>query len=155
MTICRRKTDRAGAFSILEIVIALTVAALLAGVAVPAAGGWLSERRLREEAGRLQGAVEEARFDAMKSGTAQEVIIETPKESKRKVENLPPGIRRFAEQPPFHWTLKAPKSAPRRIRISSRGLVDPVEVRVASGDSWLAFRFDLLTGLPRDEQASF
>jgi len=137
----------------IEIVIALTVGLLLAAVALPSAGSWLSERRLREEVGRLRETVESARFTAMSSGVSQEVLIASPQEAKKN--GLPREIHRFVEETPYTWSVTPSRSGARRIRISARGLVDPVDMKVESAGAWIAFRFELLTGLPRDERSSF
>ncbi|HEY5706882.1 MAG TPA: prepilin-type N-terminal cleavage/methylation domain-containing protein [Terrimicrobiaceae bacterium] len=144
-----------GGFSMIEIVVALSVGLLLAAVAVPSAGSWLNERRLREEAGRLREAVESARFTAMSSGVPQEVLIASPQEAKEKKKRLPGETHLFIEETPFQWSVTPSRSGTRRIRISGRGFVDPVELKVESAGTWLAFRFELLTGLPRDERSSF
>jgi Tfp pilus assembly protein FimT len=137
----------------IEIVIALTVALLLMAVAVPSAGSWLSERRLREEVGRLREAVESARFTAMSSGVPQEVLIASPQEAKNDA--WPPKVHRFLEETAYKWSVTPSRAGARRIRISARGLIDLVDLRVENGRAWIAFRFDLLTGLPRNERSSF
>jgi len=157
MTICRGRTDPpAGvrAFSIIEIVIALTLAAIFTAVAVPFAGSWLAERRLRGEAVRLQSAVTEARIEALTTGTVREVVVTTPRQSGKL--KLPPEARPFLADEAFVWTVgDGNPGQPARIRVSSRGLVEPVAVKVARGGAWLAFQFDLLTGMPQDERSSF
>lgn len=139
------------AFSIIEIVIALALAAIFAAVAVPFAGGWLSERRLRGEVLRLQSAVTEARIEALTTGTVREIVVLSPKQSGKH--KLPPEARPFLPDAAFEWIVGDGK--PGRIRISSRGLVEPVPVKVSQGGAWISFQFDLLTGMPHDEQSSF
>lgn len=156
--ICRGRIERPagdwrarGGFSIIEIVIALAVCLLLAAVALPSAGSWLSERRLREEVGRLCELIESARFTAMSSGVPQEVLIVSPKEKKAHSGE----IHYFVEETPYKWSVNPSHLGQRRVRISARGLVDPVSMKVENAAAWIAFRFELLTGLPRDERSSF
>jgi hypothetical protein len=41
------------------------------------------------------------------------------------------------------------------IHIDSHGLVDPVTFRVSSGDKYMEYRFDFLTGHAREVGSSF
>ena len=55
--------------TLIEVLLAMTLAALLLTCAVPAFGGWLAEIRLRNAAYALADAIDLARSEAIKHGT--------------------------------------------------------------------------------------
>lgn len=59
---------RAAGFTLAELVVALAIAALLAGLAVPACHDWVADYQVRNHAQRLAGTMEIARSEAAKRG---------------------------------------------------------------------------------------
>lgn len=144
------------AFTLLEVLLALGLCAILAVLAVPSMEGWLAERRLRNAADRLIQAVQDARILAEKEAEAQVVVL-APEGTE-----VPdhPSVHPFTLSPGLKWTIRrmggvedtSPLPA---IHIDSRGYVDPVIFRVANDTQFLEFRFDFLTGHAREEAFSF
>lgn len=144
-------------FTLLEVLLALGLCAILAVVAVPSMEGWLAERRLRQQADGLIKAVQDARITAEKEAAAQVVVL-APEDEDAPANR--PSVHYFLVSPDHKWTLRrlggiteaGPLPA---IHIDSRGYVDPVTFRVAKDDQYLEFRFDFLTGHAREEAFSF
>jgi type IV fimbrial biogenesis protein FimT len=63
-----RSVPRRRGFTLLELMVALAVAGILLGVAVPGLGAWISEQELQDRADALQHALDVARSEAIKRG---------------------------------------------------------------------------------------
>lgn len=65
-------------FTLVELVIALALAGLLAGLAVPSYARYLAEQRLRDDAHRLANAIELARSESIKRNAHVVICATTP-----------------------------------------------------------------------------
>lgn len=65
-------------FTLIELVIALAVAGLLAGLALPSLASFIAEQRLREDAHRLANAIELARSESIKRNGHVVICATTP-----------------------------------------------------------------------------
>lgn len=157
MTTSSTRIRRGAGFTLLEVLLALGLCAILAVVAIPSMEGWLAERRLRQQADGLIKAVQDARITAEKEAVAQVVVL-TPEGEEAPTNR--PSVHYFTVSSDHKWSLRRlggiTEAGPfPAIHIDSRGYVDPVTFRVANGDHYLEFRFDFLTGHAREEAFSF
>jgi type IV fimbrial biogenesis protein FimT len=66
-------TTRPHGFTLLELMVALVVAAIVSSVAVPGLGNWLAEQELQDRAEALLHALDLARSEAVKRGSRIDV----------------------------------------------------------------------------------
>lgn len=145
--------DRRG-FSLLEILLALGLGAILAVAAVPSVSSWLAEYRLRIEFDRLASLVQDARIQADLHGEAHVVIVAGTGEEKPGRETSLRHV--FAPGAGMKWTLRRPdQRLCARIGIDRRGYVDPVIVRVTDREKYIEGQFDFLTGHVLEREVSF
>lgn len=64
----RRRLKRAGGFTVVELVVALAVAAILASIALPAFNGFIVQQRLTAAANGFAGAIAYARSESTRRG---------------------------------------------------------------------------------------
>jgi prepilin-type N-terminal cleavage/methylation domain-containing protein len=136
-------------FSLLEILLAVGLCAILAAVAVPSMVGWMAEHRLRMKAEELISLVQEAKLQAERTGKAQVVVLLGADEMLPK--EAPANVHFLKEPRGTTWSLRgfvqAEKySAPPYIEIDGSGWVSPVTFRVSNGNLFVEYRFDFLTG---------
>lgn len=153
MTSRSKKASRPG-YTLLELLLVLGLCATFALVSVPALQGWWSEHRLRRQADRLVGLVQDARLQAEQSGRPQVVVLLQNESSAPEKPGL--AVRALRPEGRAVWTLKRLDGGTcDAIGVDARGYVDPVSVRVAEGRKFVEYRFDFLTGHARETGASF
>ncbi len=153
----RRGPDLAG-YTLLEILLAIGLGAILAFASVPAMSGWMAEHRLRAQADALIQFVQSVKLDAERSGRFRAVVLLPP--GGRAPDEVPEGVRIFELPPGSRWSLKSfsadgggrPTDV---IRIDARGRVVPVSFRVDADGRHLEYRFDFLTGHAEEVASSF
>ncbi len=70
------RSNRSG-FTLLELMIAISIMGIIAALAVPSTGAWRANQRLTESAGSLDSAFSYARSQAIKTGNVQIVFFQT------------------------------------------------------------------------------
>lgn len=150
--------NRFAAFTLLEILLAMGLCAILAVVAVPSMAGWRSEHRLRTQSDALVRLVQSVKLQAEKDGVAQ--IVWLLRSGEKPPPETPANVHVFQEEKGAVWTLRRFGQANggsdiRVIRIDAAGNVEPVAFRVSDGDRHLEMRFDFLTGHAIDEGGAF
>lgn len=153
-----RNPSWAQAFTLLEILLALGLCAILALVSVPAMEGWWSEYQLRTRADQLVKLVQSTKLEAERNGQAATVTL--LKFGQPKPNEADARVRFFQEDGKSVWRLRritsrATGASPADIRIDARGYVEPVTFRVAEGSHFVEYRFDFLTGHVSEEESSF
>lgn len=171
MTSAIGKPNKASAaFTLLEIVLGLFIVMLIAGIAIPLAGGLGSEAILREPADALKKLAITARRAAVTERRSYEIILDNDRFVLRMA---PPGDAEDTElrdsQILQEYQLpRAVKYAVKRWdqrdfgrRTDARwtflptGISEPVTVRFDRGEDWLQFSFNPLTALAEDETYYF
>jgi len=141
-------------FSILEIILALAIASILAAVAIPAIGSWSTERRFRKEIEHLVDIVAEARQQAETTGEARIVWLGSPPENLRPVPEMIftplDGFEIQRMDRKGNWRTEKTSM----LRIEAGGIVSPRPLRLVLGDKYFEFRFDPLTGHYIEEGSS-
>ena len=151
MTSCSGKSRRTG-FTLLEVMLAVGLCAILAVVSVPAMEGWMSEHRLRSQADEMVKLVQSTKLEAEKSGVRQLVVLRRANDPVPEV----PGLHALTVSGPAVWSLRRFGGGEcAGIGIDARGYVDPVSLRVAEGGKFIEYQFDFLTGQARETEASF
>lgn len=153
-----RNPKRTSAFTLLEILLALGLCAILALVSVPALEGWWAEYQLRTSADQLVKLVQSAKLEAERHGQAATVTL--LKSGERPPNSPDTRVHFFQEDGKFVWSLhqfgpRSPGGSASDIGIDARGYVDPVTFRVANGARFVEYRFDFLTGHVTEEASSF
>lgn len=152
-----RNPDPIGAYTLLEVLLALGLSAILAVVSVPAIDGWFAEYAVRSDADALVKLVQEKKLLAERTGQGLVIVLLAPGES------VPASVSSetilFREGPGSQWRLQHPfATGPEKgavVRIDSRGRVEPVSFRVSCGPRFVEYRFDFLTGHAHEEASSF
>lgn len=133
-------------FSILEVILALAIAGTLAAVAIPAIGGWSSERSFRVEIEQLTDLVAKAKQEAETTGEARYIWLGPPPENLRSepgfVFSPSGGFEILRMDRKGNWKTEKPSF----LKIEAGGIVSPRPLRITRGDQFFEFRFDPLTG---------
>lgn len=153
-----RRAPAVGAYTLLEILLAIGLGAILAFASVPAMSGWMAEHRLRAQADEFIECVQSVRLEAEKSGRSRAVVLLPP--GGRAPDEVPEGIRFYGTPSGGRWSLRTfsadgvgrPSDV---VRIDGRGRMVPVSFRVDSGGRHLEYRFDFLTGHAEEAASSF
>ncbi len=160
MTTCRkprRKARARGAYTFLELAIALGLIAIVFAAAFPVVSATFEEKRLRGAMDAIGERVREWRQEAETSGRERTLALMrkglasgTGKDPALAV-TIPQGITLEVKFPGGEW--EAAKGQP--WRIFSLGLVQPLSLRLRQGSSWIETDFDVLTGGVAAERYSF
>lgn len=158
MTIFTTRKGEGSGYTLLEILLAMGLCALVGLATVPAMDGWLSEYRIRSKADDLIALVQEARVTAERTGQARVVIL-LPTKTK-KTENLSVHYYQLEREEGYVWEVRGfnggrDESAAPEIRIDDRGYVEPVSFKVSQGNKYVEYRIDFLTGHAREMAFSF
>lgn len=132
--------------------------AILAVVAVPAMEGWMSEHRLSTKAGELISLVQSAKLRADEKAESQIVVLLGPKDKIPAEQEA--NVSYLATDDSVEWKVSRPGPRGKPVQVSeihvdSHGLVDPVTFRVTSGQKYVEYRFDFLTGHALEQGSSF
>jgi len=151
----KRNNPLAG-FTLIEILLAVGLCAILTAVSVPTMVGWWEEHRLRMQADELIKLVQSAKLKAEKTGQAQVVVLLAPDEPEptEKKEH----IHYLREELRTEWQLRRFGQQDRSssfIEIDGNGMVSPVSFRVSAGEKYIEHRFDFLTGHAHEVEFSF
>lgn len=157
MTTSSTKNRPAG-FTLVEILLVLGLGAILAVVSVPAIQGWISENRMSAKAGELIELVQTAKLKADEKGEAHVVVVLGGKD--KKPVDPPANFSYLPADGSFdcrvtHAGPKGKMVETSEIHIDSHGLVEPVTFRISTGDKYVEYRFDFLTGHARELGSSF
>ncbi len=153
-----RKNRALAGFTLIEILLAVGLCAILTAVSVPTLVGWWEEHRLRMQADELIKLVQSAKLQAEKTGRPQVVVLLTAGESE-PVE-AKENIHYLKEEANTVWQLRRfgqsqRDNAPAFIEIDGDGMVSPISFRVSAKDKYIEYRFDFLTGHAHEVEFSF
>jgi prepilin-type N-terminal cleavage/methylation domain-containing protein len=127
-----------GGFTLLEVIVAMSIGLLVLGVSVLSISGVQDENRLRRMATDIEGTVREALFEAVSTQRSVRLALDGGLGGEGSVLVRRFGERKFREaRAGEFWEF------------SATGICEPIEVRVQSelGDVELAF--DPLTGMAK------
>lgn len=149
MTISCSKSKKSYGFSLFEVLLAVGLCAILAAISVPTMVGWLSEHRLRVQVNELVDLVQSAKLQAERTGQAQVVAL-LPAGEKPPLD-APPNVHFLTEEPGTTWSLRrfgqiGQNQTPPIIEIDRNGWVSPVSFRVSSGNKYVEYSIDFLSG---------
>lgn len=151
-----QKTARG--ITLLEILLALAIGALVSAAAVPAVSGWISERQFRNELSRLAEEVATLRRQAEESALSFTLWLGSEKDLPTPLRNSNPpryepraGFRLLREARDGRW-LPASGTP---LRIQAGGIVEPSLLRLEKDGNYIVFRFDPFTGFLREEAFQF
>lgn len=164
MTIRRTSSVRAAtgaigsfrAYTLIEIMLVLTLIAIMFVGAAPLVSASMRERRLRSAAEDIEGMVRDQRSQALTTGERRVLRIESSgfydKGKKHKlVLASQKGEVMSVRLPGSDWSQPDGQDW----EFSSIGMVTPLSVRLKEGPSWIEVDFDLLTGRVADERYAF
>ncbi len=153
MILSSRKDSGCG-FTLMELLLAIGLCAILAVVSVPSVVGWMAELRLRGEFDKLTELVQQAKLEAEAAGKPQLVVL--LKAGEQAPEKPGSTIHILQVGGAVVWTLRrVDRSECSAIAIDRRGYVDPVRARLAEGKKFVEGQFDFLTGHIREKEVSF
>ncbi len=150
---------RTGGMTLLEVALAVTIALLIAGVTIPATGGWIEEHKLRSGLNTLAEQVMRARLSAERTGEQRRILLggeaepdsdEIGEQSSEYHFPIPPGMELGILSREGKWE----DASGRVLRIWEGGVVSVERMRIQSGDKWIIFQFDPLTGHLQEEEFS-
>lgn len=160
MTTFTTRNRRGGSrgFTLVEIMLVIGLGAILAVVAIPSIEGWMAESRLSSKASELIGLVQAAKLQADEKGEAHFVVLLPSDEKAPK--DPEPNVAYLVADDSVEWKLERPGPRGKPVRVSeiqvdSQGLVEPVTFRVSSGEKYVEYRFDFLTGHALSQGSSF
>lgn len=150
------RSNRRG-YTLIEILLAVGLCAILAVVAVPTMAGWWSEHRLRMQADQLIKLVQTAKLQAEKTARPQVVILLAAGEGQPA--EAPDNVHFLSEEPGTVWSLRrfgqsGQDPSPSVIQIDRSGWITPISFRVAMGGKYMEYRFDFLTGHAQETDSS-
>jgi Tfp pilus assembly protein FimT len=150
--------NRLSGYTLVEIILVLGLGAILAVVSVPAIEGWISESRMTTKAGELIELVQSAKLRADEKAEAQLVVLLGPKD--KAPSQSPANVSYLSADDSFKWSITRPGPKGKKVEISeihidSHGIVEPVTFRVSSGQKYVEYRFDFLTGHAQELGSSF
>lgn len=147
----RRRTN--AAYTLLEILLALGVIAVLMGIAVPALMDSFGKSPMEEVSDEIAQTIQAVRGSAVEQGEARRIAIAgnglQPEGDAAAPVRLPKG-----------WTLEVRRLAESKFRkpeklefwtFNSAGICEPVTLRIRGGREVTELTFDPLTGLVIDE----
>jgi len=154
---CRRTRRLAGrrrAFTLIEVIIALAIIAIIFVALIPLAAPSLSERRLRHAMDDIVAFVRSHRLAAESAGS--EVFIQCHSDGLMVNQKSLAGR---VEMPDVRMSIRFPGGKMERAhgqvwRILPCGVVLPATVRLEDGGSWLEVDVDPLTGDILEERYS-
>lgn len=149
---------RCGGLTLLEMSIALAIALALAGVAIPAVGGWIAERNFRVELDGLSMRVMEVRRETENAGESRVIWFGEPEDLPENaiLENptlINPGGGFTLERQGRDGRWQTARGT--ALRIQAGGIVSPAVFRLEREGNYVVFRFDPLTGLLEEQEFSF
>lgn len=150
----RLRRQHARGFSLLEISLAVAIAATLAAIAIPATGGWMAERAVRMELENFAVAVMEMRREAERTGEPRTLYLGAPEEGTGESATvfLPSeGFDLFRMDRAGKWA----SAMGSQLRIQPGGIVPPARFKLTNEDRWVVFRFDPLTGHLEEQEFQF
>lgn len=136
-------------FSLLELLLVITVAGLIAAVAIPSLPGALESARLRGSAGEVRATLTLARTLAVSEARNRSVAFDLDRgeygiDGDARKRLLPEGIRLAALRPGG----SAEEQGVVRVRFYPDGSADGAEVTISSsGGGRMRIRVDPLTGI--------
>jgi len=148
-------------FTLIEIVIAMIIVVLLLGITIPSALDIFAHEELRESARDSASAVKAARREAViqrkdhwlvfDSGRIEVYAFDNLSESILDVE-IADGVRCLMKP----WLQNDwEKLDGQRVKVSKRGVSEPFSILFRSGEAYISYRFDPLTGGVAEEENYF
>lgn len=145
------------AFTLLEVLLAIGLATILAFVAVPVMDGWWSEHLMREKASDLVEIVQRAKLIAETEGKRQVIVLSS--EGEQNGQESIRNVHTFVCDKQYTWKFfrfdgREDARERRTIAIDSRGRVEPMSFRLENAGRMIQYRFDFLTGHAKEEEYS-
>lgn len=150
-----------GAFTILEVVIVLSITVLMIGAAAPALTGMVRAEQLKSPARNLEAMAITARCNALAEQRPYQIII-TPKGFHLERADEKPGVKplasfSFSESINFemaHWPDEKWMKPNRYVwYFAPSGLCDPIRVMFRKGDSYFSQKYSAITGWDQEESS--
>jgi len=154
MTCRRTSASRRGAFTLIEVIIALAIVGLIFVALVPLAAPSLSERKLRHSMDDIVAFVRSNRLAAESAG--RDIVILCQRDGLKVNQKTLAGRVDVSD---VRLSIRFPGGKMERAdgqawRILPCGVVLPATVRVEDGDYWLEADIDPLTGDILEERYS-
>jgi prepilin-type N-terminal cleavage/methylation domain-containing protein len=128
----------ARAFTLLEVIVAMSIGLIVLGVSVLSISGVQDENRLRRQATDIEGTVREALFEAVSTQRPVRLALDGGLGGEGGV-----LVRRFGEKK-FREARQG-----EFWEFSPTGICEPIEVRVESALGEIELAFDPLTGMAK------
>jgi type II secretory pathway pseudopilin PulG len=147
------RPHRTGAYTLLEVLLALGVVAVLLGISVPYLAESFGKSPAEEKADEIAQVVQAVRSGAMEQGEARRIAL-FGNALVPETDSLPPV--RLAKG----WQLEVRRMTESKFRkpekheswgFNSAGICEPLTLRIVGGKDFLEMAFDPLTGLVVDE----
>jgi len=147
------RPNRTGAYTLLEVLLALGVVAVLLGISVPYLAESFGKSPVEEKADEIAQVVQAVRSGAIKQGEARRIAL-FGNALVPDTDSLP--AVRLAKG----WRLEVRRMTESKFRkpekneswgINSAGICEPLALRIIAGKDSLEMAFDPLTGLVVEE----
>ena len=145
----RIQSQNSRGFSLLEIIVALSVAMLILGAASLTIGSVNQEHQLRRFAGGIETAARAAHLDAVTNQQTRVLMLDG-----KSIRDLKSG--KELEVPKLELSIDSKWKTPRDIawKFSPSGICEPISLRITSENGTLEMTFDPLTGEAADERVT-
>jgi len=150
-------------FTILEVVIVLSITVLMIGAAAPALTGMVGAEQLKAPARSLEAMAITARCNALAEQRPYQIVL-TPKGFHLERGNDKPGTKplasfTFSKSISFemaHWPEEKWLKPNRYVwYFAPSGLCDPIRVMFRKGDSYFSQKYSAITGWDQEETSFF
>lgn len=150
-------------FTILEVVIVLSITVLMVGAAAPALTGMVRAEQLKSPARNLEAMAITARCNALAEQRPYQIVI-TPKGFHLERATDTPGTKPLAsfalsKSISFemaHWPEEKWLKPNRYVwYFAPSGLSDPIRVMFRKGDSYFSQKYSAITGWDQEESSFF
>lgn len=150
-----------GAFTILEVVIVLSITVLMIAAAAPALTGMVRAEQLKSPARNLEAMAITARCNALAEQRPYQIVLTSKgfhlERADEKPGAKPLGAFSFSENISFemaHWPDEKWMKPNRYVwYFAPSGLCDPIRVMFRQGDSYFSQKYSAITGWDQEESS--